>query len=124
MIFVNEYSRLPRLSKEALESFVILLSPFAPHIAEELWQRLGHSGTITYQPWPEFDEALTRDPEVELAIQVNGKLRDRLTFSADADEKTIKERALACERVQELLEGKSVRKVIVIKNRLVNIVIG
>ncbi|MCK5271925.1 MAG: class I tRNA ligase family protein, partial [Sedimentisphaerales bacterium] len=104
--------------------FVILLSPFAPHIAEELWQRLGHSGTITYQPWPEFDEGLTTDPEVELAIQVNGKLRDRLTFSADADEDTIKEKALACERVQELLEGKSVRKVIVIKNRLVNIVIG
>jgi leucyl-tRNA synthetase len=124
MIFVNEYSRLPRLSKKALESFVILLSPFAPHIAEELWQRLGHSGTITYQPWPDFDEGLTRDPEVELAIQVNGKVRDRLTFSADADEETIKERALACERVQDMLEGKSVRKVIVIKNRLVNIVIG
>jgi len=124
MIFVNEYSRLPRLSKKAIESFVILLSPFAPHIAEELWQRLGHSGTITYQPWPEFDDGLTTDPEVELAIQVNGKLRDRLTFSADADEETIKEKALACERVQELLEGKSVRKVIVIKNRLVNIVIG
>jgi len=124
MIFVNEYSRLPRLSKKAIESFVILLSPFAPHIAEELWQRLGHSGTITYQPWPEFDDGLTTDPEVELAIQVNGKLRDRLTFSADADEETIKEKALASERVQELLEGKSVRKVIVIKNRLVNIVIG
>ncbi|MCK4628087.1 MAG: leucine--tRNA ligase [Sedimentisphaerales bacterium] len=124
MIFVNEYSRLPRISKKAMESFVILLSPFAPHIAEELWQRLGHSGTITYQPWPEFDEGLTKDPEVELAIQVNGKVRDRLTFSADADEETIKEKALACERVQELLEGKSVRKVIVIKNRLVNIVIG
>jgi len=124
MIFVNEYSRLPQIGKRAIESFVILLSPFAPHIAEELWQRLGHSGTITYQPWPEFDEALTKDLQVELAIQVNGKVRDRMTFSADADEETIKEKALANERVQGLLEGKSVRKVIVIKNRLVNIVVG
>ncbi len=122
MIFVNEYTRLERRSKSALEAFVLLLAPFSPHIGEELWQKLGHSESLAYQGWPEYDEALTQDPEVEIALQINGKVRDKITVAADTDEKAIEEAALNNPRVQELLKGKAVRKVVVIKGRLVNIV--
>ena len=122
MIFINEYSRLPQRSKPALEKFVLLLAPFAPHIAEELWQKLGHEPSLAYQPWPPYDEALTRDPQVELAVQINGKIRDKITFPADSDEQTIKDQVLKSDRIKNLLEGKTIRKVIVIRNRLVNIV--
>jgi len=122
MIFVNEYLRLKQRSKKAMETFVLLLSPFAPHIAEELWQRLGHQNSLAYEPWPSYDEALTKDPEVELAIQINGKIKDKMTFAADSDEETIKEKVLANPRIKSQLEGKTVRKTVVVKNRLVNIV--
>ena len=122
MIFVNEYSRLEPRPRGAIESFVLLLSPFAPHIAEELWQRLGHDKTLAYEPWPKFDPALTEDPEVELAIQVNGKVRDRITVPAGADEEEIKQKALETDKTKAALAGQTVRKVIVIKSRLVNIV--
>ncbi len=122
MIFVNEFSKLEPRSQKAMEQFVLLLAPFAPHIAEELWQRLGHSQTLTYESWPEYDESLTKDPEVELAVQVNGKIRDKIVFPADSDEETIKNLALNNEKVKPHIEGKKLQKVIVIKNRLVNIV--
>jgi len=122
MIFVNEYLQLEQRSKGAMETFVILLSPFAPHIAEELWQRLGHSNTLAYEPWPSYNPDLTIDPEIELAVQINGKTRDKITLPADSDENTIQEIALQSESVQAYLTGKNVRKVIVIKSRLVNIV--
>ena len=122
MIFVNEYLRLPQRSRPAIESFVLLLAPFAPHIAEELWHRLGHDNTLAYEPWPSYDEKLTTDPEVELAIQVLGKIKDRITIPADLDDDAIQKEALASKNVQTALTGKTVRKVIVIKGRLVNIV--
>ena len=122
MIFTNEYLRLQHRSRSALEQFVRLLAPFAPHICEELAERLGHDGTLSYEPWPQYQEALTRDPEVELAVQINGKVRDKITCSADSDEDAIKTQALDCPNVKAYLEGKTVRKVIVIKERLVNIV--
>ena len=100
MIFVNEYLRLPQRSRTAIESFVLLLSPFAPHIAEELWQRLGHDTTIAYEPWPTYDNALTTDPEIEIAVQVLGKIKDRITIPADLDDDAIQQRALASENVQ------------------------
>ena len=122
MIFVNEFGRLEKRPRIALETFVQLLAPFAPHIAEELWQRLGHDQSLAWQPWPRYEPRLTQDPEVELAIQINGKVRDKMTFPADSDENTIQQQALASERVQSLLQGKAVKKVIVVKGRLVNIV--
>jgi len=122
MIFVNECSRLEKRPRIALDTFVQLLAPFAPHIAEELWQRLGHDQSLAWHPWPNYEPALTQDPEVELAIQINGKVRDKMTFPADSDENTIHQQALASEKVQTLLQGKTVKKVIVIKKRLVNIV--
>ena len=122
MIFVNETLQLEQRSKWAMETFVLLLSPFAPHIAEELWRRLGHSETLAYERWPSYNPELIIDPEIELAVQINGKTRDKITVPAESDENTIQETALHSESVQAYLTGKNVRKVIVVKNRLVNIV--
>ncbi len=122
MIFVNEYMKLTVRPQKPLEQFVLLLAPFAPHIAEELWQYLGHSNTLAYEPWPQYDPALTIDPEIEIVIQINGKVRDKFMVPADATEEVIKENALNSEKITSLLEGKTIRKVIVIKGRLVNIV--
>jgi leucyl-tRNA synthetase len=122
MIFVNESYKADELPKKAMENFVQMLSPFAPHIAEELWERLGHEGTITYVPWPEYDEALTVDDEVEIVVQVNGKIADRVTIPLDMEEEQMREMALNLDKVKSLTEGKTVRKVIVVKGKLVNIV--
>ena len=124
MIFVNEYLRQDKRSRKAMDSFVLLLAPFAPHIAEELWQRLGHEWSLAYESWPGYREELTKDPEVELPIQIDKKVRDRITFPADCDEETIKQKVLESEKVQSYLKGKTVRKFIIIKNRLINIVAG
>ncbi len=123
MILVNHLGRQEVRPKSALESLVLILSPFAPHIAEELWQRLGHPDSLAHEPWPEYDPNLIREKEIELAVQVNGKIKDRIVVAADADEDTIKGKALACDKVVEAMAGKTPRKVIVIKSRLVNIVV-
>ena len=122
MIFVNEYLKLQKRNKQAIESFVLILAPFAPHIAEELWQRLGHKQSLSHQTWPTYDEQLTCDTEIELIIQINGKVRDKLTVPADCDEETVKQKTNESQRVQKHLQGKTIRKIIVVKNRLVNIV--
>jgi leucyl-tRNA synthetase len=103
---------------------LLVPSPFAPHICEELWERLGHKDGLAYQPWPKFDAELTKEKQVELAVQVAGKIKEKITVSADASEEEIERIALASEKVQAAIEGKTVRKVIVIKDRLVNIVTG
>jgi leucyl-tRNA synthetase len=124
MIFVNHVSRLETRPKKMIETFVLALAPFAPHIAEELWQKLGHKNTLAYENWPKFDENLAREKEIELAVQVLGKIKEKITVSADANEEEIKQKALACEKVAAAIEGKQIKKVIVIKSRLVNIVTG
>jgi leucyl-tRNA synthetase len=124
MIFVNHISRLETRPKKAIETFVLILAPFAPHIAEELWQMLGHENTLAYEKWPKFDENIAKEKEIELAVQVLGKIKDKIIVSADADEEQIKQKALACEKVASAIEGKQIKKVIVIKSRLVNIVTG
>jgi len=123
MIFINHLSRLEVRPRSVVEPFVLLLSPFAPHIAEELWQRLGHTDTLAYEPWPTFDDELCKEREVELAVQVSGKIKDKIVVAADADEATIQQKALASEKVQAALNGKTPKKIIVIKSRLVNIVV-
>ena len=107
---------------EAMETYLLMLAPVAPHIAEELWERMGNEYSIHTQSWPKVDESAIVVDEVEIGVQVNGKVRDRITLPADADEESIKAAALASENVQKFLEGKEPRKVIVIKGRLVNIV--
>jgi leucyl-tRNA synthetase len=108
---------------EARTSFALLLAPAVPHIAEELWQRLGKPYSVHTQPWPSYDAALTVEDEVEVAVQVNGKLRARLTLSTDAPEATAKERALADPSVAMHVAGKDVVRVIYVPNRLLNIVV-
>ncbi len=123
MIFINHLSKQAVNSKTVVEKFVIILAPFAPHIAEELWDILGHSDSLTYEQWPEYDKNLIKEKEIELAVQVNGKIKDRIVVAADTDEDQIKQKALASEKVLAALAGKSPKKIIVIKSRLVNIVI-
>lgn len=122
MIFVNHLSKQNNRSKAAIEKLVLILAPFAPHIAEELWEKLGHKDSLVYEPWPEYDKELIKEKEIELAVQVNGKIKDRIVVSADADEEQIKQKALSNEKVAAAMAGKEPKKVIVIKSRLVNIV--
>jgi leucyl-tRNA synthetase len=124
MEYSNHLIKLPVRPRAALEPLVLLLGPFAPHVAEELWELLGNKETLAYVPWPVYDEALTRADEIEIPVQVNGKLRSKLTVPADADEAALKAAALADERVQELLQGKQLKKCIVVPKKLVNLVIG
>jgi leucyl-tRNA synthetase len=123
MILTNHLAKQPVVAKAVVEPFILILSPFAPHIAEELWQKLGNDKTLSYEPWPNFDPELVKEVEIELAIQVNGKIKDKIVVSAQADEESIKQKALANERVIAALAGKQPKKVIVIKSRLVNIVV-
>ncbi len=123
MIFVNHVIKLDIRPKAAVEKFVLLLSPYAPHIAEELWQKLGNSESLSYQSWPEFEEELTKEKEIELAVQVKGKVKDKIIVAADAVEEDIKEKALASEKVQNAMDGKEPKKIIVVPSRLVNIVV-
>ena len=123
MIFVNHMGRLKVRPRGVLERFVLVLAPFAPHIAEELWQRLGHGESLAYEPWPAYDPELVKEREVELAVQVSGKIKDKIVVAADATEEEIREKALASEKVQAAMAGKAAKKVIVIKSRLVNIVV-
>jgi leucyl-tRNA synthetase len=124
MIFVNEAYKMDTLPLDGMKQFVQLLSPIAPHIAEELWERMGESSSITYAPWPTYDESWTIDNEVEIVIQVNGKIIERATVAADADEQTLQANAIQLEKVQEAMQGKQIRKVIAVKGKLVNIVVG
>jgi leucyl-tRNA synthetase len=121
MIFVNE-AQQHGIGREDLEKFLIILAPFAPHVAEELFFQLGHKESIFKQSWPSYDENLIKDETVSLAVQVNGKLRDTMEVAADLSDDEAKAKALASEKVQKWIEGKEVVKVIVVKNRLVNVV--
>ncbi|RLB07631.1 MAG: leucine--tRNA ligase [Deltaproteobacteria bacterium] len=110
--------------RETLESLVLLLSPFVPHIAEELWEALGKKSSVIKAPWPEYDPEAIAEEEILIVVQVNGKLRDRLLVPASAKEDEIKERALASPKVKKHIEGKEVKKTIIVPKRLVNIVCG
>ncbi|MFQ6133159.1 MAG: class I tRNA ligase family protein, partial [Armatimonadota bacterium] len=107
---------------EAVENLLVMLSPFAPHIADELWERLGKSGSLYEATWPAFDPEIAREEQIEVPVQVNGKLRDRLTVPADISDEELRELALASQRARAHTEGKEVRKVIVVPKKLVNIV--
>ncbi|OPA78369.1 leucine--tRNA ligase [Paenibacillus selenitireducens] len=124
MIFINEAYKAEELPRQAIENFVQMLAPLAPHITEELWERLGHSGSISYVAWPTYDESLTVDAEVEIVVQVNGKIVERMMIGKDLDESGMQEKALAQPNVQAAMNGKTIRKVIAVKGKLVNIVVG
>ncbi len=110
--------------REVAEPLVLMLAPLAPHVAEELWHRLGHTQSLAYEPWPEHDPALLVEHEVELPVQVDGKVRSKVRVAADAGEAAVEAAARADDRVAALLEGRQVRRVVVVPGRLVNIVTG
>ncbi len=123
MIFVNTATQMKSLPIETVKIFLRLLAPYAPHLAQELWHRLGETGFIAHEPWPQYDETVLESATITIIAQVNGKLRSRLQLPADATEKEVEETALADERVQRFIEGKEIRKIIVVPNRLINIVV-
>ena len=122
MVFVNEGYKAERISKKFVEGFVKLLYPIAPHIGEELWSALGYTDTITYEHWPAYDESKLTESEVEVVIQVMGKVRSKVKVAKDISKEELETTALAEEKVQPWLEGKTIRKVIVVPGKLVNIV--
>ena len=123
MVFINAVYKEDVLPKEYAEGFVKLLNPIAPHITEEMWERLGHDKTIAFEPWPTYDEAKTIDDTISIGVQVNGKLRGTIEITQEEGEESIKEKALNHENVMKFIDGKEIVKVIVIKGKIVNIVI-
>ncbi|MET1031339.1 leucine--tRNA ligase [Domibacillus tundrae] len=122
MVFVNEANKAETIPAEYAEGFVKLVSPLAPHLAEELWEKLGHSGTVTYEAWPVFDESKLIDDEVEIVIQLNGKVKAKVMVSKDATREQMEEIAMQNDKLQEELAGNTIRKVIAVPGKLVNIV--
>jgi len=123
MVFINDCYKAEVLPTAYAEGFVKMLAPIAPHIAEELWQLLGHEETLSYAQWPAYDESKLVDDEVEVAVQVAGKVRAKIIVAKDASKEEIEKVALADEKVQEYMAGKDLVKIIVIPGKLVNIVV-
>ena len=122
MVFINEAYKAEVMPKVFIEGFVKLLSPVAPHIAEELWEKLGHTDTITYETWPAYDEAKLVDDEVEIVIQINGKMKVKLMVPTDTPKEKLEEIAMGDHIIKEQIDGKTIRKVIAVPGKLVNIV--
>ncbi len=123
MTLLNEAVKAPRGYRVIAQTITLLISPFAPHLAEELWEKLGNAPSITEHPWPEYDPALVVDEEVTVVIQVNGKLRSKFVVQKDLPGDVLRELALKDEKIQPWVEGKDIRKVIVVPNKIVNIVV-
>jgi leucyl-tRNA synthetase len=124
MIFVNEATRAERVSKSWLDAFVRILAPFAPHLAEELWQHLGHDESITWAQWPQVDEAKLAVDTITLAVQVNGKVRGQVDLPVDVDKDAALAAAKQVDNVARHLEGKTLRREIYVAGRLINLVVG
>ena len=112
------------LTRDQIARFALVLCPFAPHLAEELWSRAGRAGLASLAPWPAFDPAMLRDQAIELPVQIMGKVRARITVPTDADANAVQSAALNDPKVKEQIAGKAVKKVIVVPGKLFNIVVG
>ena len=123
MTLGNKMKSRMSVSRSNAESFILMISPFVPHIAEEIWRRLGHTETIVYEQWPEFDEVLAREDLITIAVQVNGKLRGEFQVDNDIDVEILEQTAKELPEIQKWTDGKEILKVVVVPNRLVNIVI-
>jgi len=120
---VNEMNGVENISKDDFVLLIKLLSPFAPHMSEELWSALGNKDSIFESIWPQYDASLAQNTEITLAVQINGKLRDTLVVNADISEDEAKSVVIASEKVQKWLEGKEPKKIIYVKGKLISIVI-
>jgi leucyl-tRNA synthetase len=123
MTFVNEVMKQPARPRTLLEPFLLVLSPFAPHLGEELWQRLDHKDSLAYAPWPTYDPAKCVEDTVTVAVQVNGKLRATLELPRGAEQAAVQAAALADERISRYVNGGAVRKAIYVKDKLLNLVV-
>ncbi|MBG9944447.1 leucine--tRNA ligase [Brevibacillus formosus] len=123
MVFVNEAYKAEVLPKKFMEDFVKMLSPIAPHLGEELWEKLGHSESLAYEEWPTYDEAKLVEDEVEIVLQINGKNKEKLLIASDSTKEQMEEMAKNNEMIKELIEGKTIVKVIAVPGKLVNIVV-
>jgi leucyl-tRNA synthetase len=124
MVLTNHLTSLPEVPREAAVPLALLVSPFAPHLGEELWRLTGHDKTLAYEPWPTYDEALCTDDVVELAVQVNGKVRGRVTLAKTASEDDARTAALAVEGVAAFAAGKQIKKFVYVPGKIVNLVVG
>ena len=124
MILTKHLAGLDRVPRQAVRDLTLLVSPFAPHLGEELWSRLGNPDSLVRAPWPEFDPALVKDDVVEIGVQVNGKLRGTVSLAVDADEATARDAALADPKVRGHVDGKTVRKFIYVKGKIANFIVG
>jgi leucyl-tRNA synthetase len=123
MVFVNEFLNKQIKPKHAMDQFVLLLSPFAPHIAEELWQKLGHISSIAYEPWPKYDESKAEDLSVEIVVQINGKVRTKFSVEKDTDDERLKKMVVNDENIKRYLDAKQIIKIVIVKNKLVSLVV-
>jgi leucyl-tRNA synthetase len=123
MICANELEKEEKIEKEIFENFLKLLAPFAPHIAEEIWQILGHKKSIFLSSWPKWDEKLAKEEMITLIIQVNGKVRDKIEVEADISEERAKELAISSQKIKKWIEGKEIKRVVFVPRKLINIVV-
>ena len=123
MIFINAVNKEEKFPREYAEGFIKLLNPLCPHITEEIWERLGHNETIAYEPWPKYDEEKTIEDSITIGVQVNGKLRGTIDIKKDAPKEEVEELAKANENVKKFTDGLEIVKVIVVPNKIVNIVV-
>ena len=123
MIFINEASKFDSIPREMWEGFVLLLSPYAPHLSEELWEKLGHKESLAYESWPTFSEEYCKDDTKEFPVMINGKLRAKFEAAADTDSATLEKMAKETEGFKKFTEGKTVAKIIVVPGKLVNVVV-
>ena len=123
MIFVNEFLNSAVKPRRAMESFVLLLAPFAPHIAEELWEKLGHTESLAYEGWPVHDASKIAEEMVEMVVQVNGKVRSKIPVPVDTDEEILKKMVLDDANVKRHLDGKKIVRMVIVKNKLVSLVV-
>jgi leucyl-tRNA synthetase len=123
MALINELTRLEAVPRQVLKTLALLLSPYAPHLAEEVWEKLGNAPTAAAQPWPSFDPALCVDDTVEVPVQVGGKMRARLVVPKDTSPAELEKLALAEPAVQKWTEGKQIVKVIVVPGKMVSLVV-
>jgi len=123
MSLVNDFYKKGSVTKGEYLTLLKLLNPVAPHMTEELWEKFGMEGYLSLEKWPEYDKDKTVDDEIEIVVQINGKVKGKLVIPADIEEEALKELALSDENIKPFVDGKTIVKVIVVKGRLVNIVV-